>query len=162
MMLDWQDIIKRHGAFVVSTVRRIVGNDADAEDVTQEVFLEVFRTSPQRSVKSWPAFLRRVATYRALDLLRARHTAGTDDVATVPDTKSDPVDTAIGRELSQRLRRALTQLSPQEAEVFCLRYFDDQSYEEIATTLCVTPNAVGIALHKARKRLETLLRDESP
>jgi RNA polymerase sigma-70 factor, ECF subfamily len=58
------------------------------------------------------------------------------------------------------LRSGLTILAPQESQVFCLRYFEDLSYDEIAQTLMITTNAVGLALHKARNKLSILLEDD--
>ncbi len=68
-----------------------------------------------------------------------------------------PDEAAVSHELADRLRVALAELPPREAEVFCLRYFDDLSYQEIADTLSVSGGAVAMALHKARAKLETLL-----
>jgi RNA polymerase sigma-70 factor (ECF subfamily) len=63
----------------------------------------------------------------------------------------------LHQELSDRLRQALAQLPRREAEVFCLRYFDELSYQQIADALSIRVGAVATALHKARARLETLL-----
>jgi RNA polymerase sigma-70 factor (ECF subfamily) len=59
--------------------------------------------------------------------------------------------------LAARLRDALVQLPPREATVFCLRYFDDLPYDQIAQALHIQVGAVGTALHKARARLESIL-----
>jgi RNA polymerase sigma-70 factor (ECF subfamily) len=59
--------------------------------------------------------------------------------------------------LAQRLREALPQLPEREEAVFCLRYFDNLSHQEIADVLKVSTGAVAAALHKARAKLETLL-----
>jgi RNA polymerase sigma-70 factor (ECF subfamily) len=63
----------------------------------------------------------------------------------------------VERELADRLRQAITQLPDREAAVFCLRYFDDLSYQDIAETLHIQTGAVASALHKARLKLETFL-----
>jgi RNA polymerase sigma-70 factor (ECF subfamily) len=63
----------------------------------------------------------------------------------------------MGHELAQRLRLAVAQLPDREATVFCLRYFDELSYQRIADTLNINLGAVATALHKARAKLETLL-----
>ncbi|MFL5340928.1 MAG: RNA polymerase sigma factor [Gemmataceae bacterium] len=155
-MTDWQRIVTDHGPAVFGAAWRVLGHAADAEDVTQDVFLEAFRQFRAQPVRSWAAFLQRLATCRALDRLRRRksHDSLTDDLA---GTNPGPADEAAGRELAHRLRKAIAWLSPQEAEVFCLRFFEDLSNQEIARELGLDPGAVAVALHKARRRLEGLL-----
>jgi len=154
---DWDRIVREHGPAVFGTAWRVLGHAADTEDVVQEGFLEAYRLPPDRVVRHWGAWLRRLAACRALDRLRQRKRArGLDDVP-LPDGAPGPEESAIGNELSDRLRRAIALLPPREAEVFCLRYFEDLPYQQIADALQTTPGAVAVALHKARARLETLL-----
>jgi RNA polymerase sigma-70 factor (ECF subfamily) len=61
--------------------------------------------------------------------------------------------------LAERLRQGIAQLPPREAAVFCLRYFEDLSYQQIAETLHITAGAAATALHKARAKLESLLSE---
>src|SRR3954447_6381089 len=74
---DWDRIVREHGPLVFGTAWRILGHAADAEDVVQDVFLQVHRLEQVRPVRCWVALLRRLATCRALDRLRQRR-------ATVP------------------------------------------------------------------------------
>jgi RNA polymerase sigma-70 factor, ECF subfamily len=152
---DWERIVREHGPRVFGTAWRILGHAADAEDVVQEVFLQAHQLHTIRSVRCWPAFLHRLAACRALDRLRRRR-------ATVPLDGHDPAcaedgpeEAAIGNELAGRLRDAVAALPGREAEVFCLRYYEDLSYEEIAESLGMRVGAVGVALHKARAKLES-------
>jgi RNA polymerase sigma-70 factor (ECF subfamily) len=59
------------------------------------------------------------------------------------------------------LRKALAQLPPQEAQVFCLRYLNDMSYRQIAKQLNIKTNAAGVLLHRARAKLRQYLRPAS-
>jgi RNA polymerase sigma-70 factor (ECF subfamily) len=140
---------------VFGTAWRILGHAADTEDVVQEVFLSAHRM--QDRVRHWPALLRKLATCRALDRLRQRKPSASLEGLALPSFDSEPEQAAMERELADRLREAIAQLPPREGEVFCLRYFDEQSYQEIAQTLDINPAAVAQALHKARHKLETLL-----
>jgi RNA polymerase sigma-70 factor, ECF subfamily len=160
MTPDWSDLVQAHRMLVVGVIRRIVGNDQDTEDVAQEVFCEAYRACDRKVIKSWPGFLRRVATCRALDFVRARRVDLPIDSHAVADRRPGPPEIAAGRELADRLRSGLTILTPQESQVFCLRYFEDLSNDEIAQTLMITTNAVGLALHKARNKLSILLEDD--
>ena len=155
-MTDWDRIVREHGPMVFGTAWRILGNAADAEDVVQDVFLQVHQMVRTRLVRSWAGLLRRLAACRALDRLRQRRPTVPLDGLSVSGGGDGPEAAAVGRELAGRLRRAVAGLPPREAEVFCLRYFDDLSYQEIAAVLGVRPGAVGVALHKARTRLEPM------
>jgi RNA polymerase sigma-70 factor (ECF subfamily) len=158
VVTDWDDIVARHGPAVFATAWRILGHEADAEDVVQEAFLQAHQLAGGRAVRCWGGLLRRLAACRALDRLRRRRP--TLPLAAEPTTPegNGPEAVAVSRELAERLRQALAELPKREAEVFCLRYFDDLSYEQIAEALKITSGAVAVALHKARARLEALLR----
>jgi RNA polymerase sigma-70 factor (ECF subfamily) len=158
---DWDRIVREYGPLVFATAWRILGHTADTEDTVQEVFLQVHQMQRTDSVRHWPGLLRRLAACRALDRLRLRRrrtTVSLNGLALV-GREEGPEATAIERELAERLRQAVAQLPDREAAVFCLRYFDDLSYQDIARTLHIRPGAVASALHKARLKLETILRE---
>jgi RNA polymerase sigma-70 factor (ECF subfamily) len=158
---DWERIVREHGPMVFGTAWRILGHAADTEDVVQDVFLEVFRLRAEGDVRSWAGYLRKMAACRALDRLRQkrRPVVSLNGVAqlALQSPAAGPDLLAMGLELSERLREAIAELPEREAEVFCLRYFDDLSYHDIANQLHITAGAVAQALHKARARLETML-----
>jgi RNA polymerase sigma-70 factor (ECF subfamily) len=103
----------------------------------------------------------RLASCRALDRLRARRNIVTLDKLDLPALNGGPEEDAVGNELAERLRLALLELPRQEAAAFCLRYFEDLSYQEIAEALNTTPGAAGNALFKARAHLEHALLEPS-
>ena len=159
-MTDWDRIVREHGPVVFATAWRILGHAADTEDVVQEVFLQAHQMQQNEAIRCWEALLRRLASCRALDRLRQRRSIVSLDGLAISGGDG-PEALAIERELSERLRLAIARLPTREATVFCLRYFDDLAYEEIATTLQITSGAVATALHKARGRLESLLLEEA-
>ena len=110
-------------------------------------------------MRCWPALLRRLAACRALDRLRQRRPILSLNGLHVANNGDDPEAAAIGKELAGRLRQAIAELPQREAEVFCLRYFDDLPNQRIAEVLNMQPGAVGVALHKARAKLEGLLSE---
>src|SRR5262245_17387268 len=142
---------------VFGTAWRILGHAADAEDVVQEAFLELHRLNGRWPVANWGALLRRLATCRALDRLRRRRATLPLDDLLLAGGDSGPEAAAIGHELADRLRREVAQLPGREGEVFCLRYFEEQSYQQIAQALDISTGAVAAALHKARAKLEARL-----
>jgi RNA polymerase sigma-70 factor (ECF subfamily) len=159
---DWDRIVREYGPLVFATAWRILGHAADTEDVVQEVFLQVHQLQQTHPVRHWPGLLRRLAACRALDRLRQRRsTVSLNGLSLIgPDT--GPEVAALERELAERLRRAIAQLPEREATVFCLRYFDDLSYQDIADTLSIQTGAVASALHKARLKLEAFLLETVP
>jgi len=161
-VIDWQLIVKKHGPAVWQTAYRLLGNYTDAADCFQETFICALEVSQHQRVRSFPALLARLATARAIDRLRRRFAnpqvcAGAADLAAVPDISFDPQQQAQMHELVVRLRKSLAQLPPQEAQVFCLRYLNDMSYRRIAKELGIKANAVGVLLHRAKKKLRDLL-----
>jgi len=147
---------------VQRTVYRLVGNHADAWDCVQETFLEAVKIDRREPVRNWPALLQRLATVRALDLLRARsrqRNRRSPDVAAEQAISREPNPSccAEASELADRLRAAVGQLPPRQAEVFCLSCFEQMTSEEVAEQVGISPAAARMLLCRARRRLERLL-----
>ncbi len=159
MSHDWEAIVRNHGPMVFRVAWRILGNAEDAEDVGQEVFLELHRLLRKQSVASFNGLLRRMTVLRALDCLRRRtlHVS----LETLPEaaTGPNPETEAVWKERIRVLRAAVARLPEQQGAVFCLRHFDGLSNREIAELLSLSPSAVSTALSKARVRLKRLLGD---
>ena len=157
-MPDWEEILRRDGPAVWRTAYRLLGNRSDAEDCFQETFLAAVKVSRREPVRHWRSLLVRLAATRAIDRLRRRRTAGRGvDWDAVPGRAQSPEQSAEDAELSDRLRDALAGIPGRQAEVFCLHCLEGWSYEEIAAQLGLSANAVGVLLHRARKRLRELL-----
>ena len=162
-MLDWDRLLEQHGPMVWRTSYRLLGSAEDAQDCLQDTFLSALKLSRREPVKNWPGLLRRLATSRALDRLRRRvrrqESQTTQvDVSTLPRiAAADPVQAAEAEELASRLREALGQLPPRQAEVFVLRFLEEMKYREIAEVLGLDTNAVSALLHDARARLRAAL-----
>ncbi len=157
METDWNAFVRSHGPAVFGAAWRILGQPMDAEDVTQEVFLEAFRLQGKQNVHHWGALLRRLAVCRALDRVRRRNSMASLNGLSLPALDDSAEQHAIAAELAARLPEAISRLPEREAEVFCLRFFEDLSNQQIAHALELPPGAVAAALHKARAKLETLL-----
>jgi RNA polymerase sigma-70 factor (ECF subfamily) len=162
-MIDWQAISRQYGPLVWRTGHRLLGSDADAADCFQETFLCALDVSKRQDVKNWPGLLQRLATTRALDLLRRRKremkthadpAAGWEQVASDDVGPDRQVQDA---ELMESLRAAITKLPGQQGEVFCLRHLNGLSYEEIAEEMGMSVDGVGVSLHRAKARLRELL-----
>jgi len=157
-VIDWQVIIEKHGPAVWQTAYRLLGNHTDAADCFQETFVSALEISQRQRVRNFSAILVHLATTRAIDHLRQRFrqrrcSDAPADWAAVPSTNPGPAQQAQQRELAARLRESLSQLPPQEAQVFCLRHLNDMSYRQIAKALDIKTNAAGVLLHRARAKL---------
>lgn len=161
-MADWQTIVDQNRSMVWHSVYRILGHADDAADCFQETFINALELSRKEPVKNYSALLRRIALSRALDRLRRRarqKTVSADQEIwnLLPDDSFEPPRQLQQNELAQQLRLALAQLSPDQAQAFCLRFLDDLSYHQIARVMGIRTGAVGVLLHRARAQLQQLL-----
>ena len=157
-MLTWQELVDQHGPLVWRLAYRLLGNEHDSADCYQTVFVQAYEASKREAIANWPGFLSRLTTTRAIDLLRVRfrhcHPESETMLREAPSSAADdPQQVAACRELIGRLREALTHLPANQAEVFCLRYFEQLSNQEISLQLAINANHVGVLLHRAREEL---------
>ncbi|WP_406698199.1 sigma-70 family RNA polymerase sigma factor [Singulisphaera sp. Ch08] len=165
-MPDWQEILGRDGPAVWRTAYRLLGNSADADECFQEAFLDALKLSRRVEVRCWRGLLQRMVAARAVDRLRRNRRQGDSqrmaDWNAVRDSGPSPLQAAENAELTESLRAALAQVAPKQAEVFCLYGLEGWSYQEIARHLTMSTDAVGVLLHRARKRLRQLLLTSAP
>jgi RNA polymerase sigma-70 factor (ECF subfamily) len=150
-------LFREHHERLFRAAYRITGNAADAEDVTQVVFLRLVRREGGVTGDGTASYLHRAAVNAALDVVRARRASRADglDEATEPtaDPRGGPERLRGDGEIRDALRRALASLSPRAAEVFALRYLEGYDNHEIARLLRMPRMTVGVVLHRARARL---------
>jgi len=159
-------LMDRHLARIVALGRRMLGNQADAEEVAQEVFLRVWthaeRWQPGRA--QFGTWLHRVAANLCLDRLRRRR--ATVDIDEMPDLESGapgPDRQLEESELSARVEAALQLLPERQRAAVVLSHYQGLSNTETADILEVTVEAVESLLSRARRHLRTSLatdRDE--
>ena len=155
--MDWDQLVRQNTATVLNAAFRVLGRTADAEDVTQFVFLEVFEKQ-LRPKKDWPSLLRCMAVRRAVDALRSRHPTTALPDAGLPDSSTfEPMTALLAAEQEALLRQAVARLPPREAEVFCLHYFEGLAHADIAQALNIAPGAVAVSLSKAKSKLTAAL-----
>jgi len=163
--LGFRDLYDRHSRNVYLAALRVTGNPADAEDVLQTVFLRVF-DGKLRLDAAWApgAYLRRAAVNASIDLLRKKKSRPETEIDESRHHTDDPgLRLARSEEgtllLKERLRAALTRLSPERAELFVLCYVEGYSYDELADLLQVERGTVGSRLHRIRAVLQEELSD---
>jgi len=150
----------RHHLRVYRFVLRLVNDATTAEDVTSDVFLEVWkhagRFEGRSQVSTW---ILAIARHKALTVLSSRTNAPLDDesASEIPDSADDPELILQKRNESAVLRQCLTHLSPAHREIIDLAYYHEKSVSEVADIIGVPPNTVKTRMFHARKRLAALL-----
>jgi RNA polymerase sigma factor (sigma-70 family) len=156
------DLFREHHRRVLIAAYRITGNMADAEDVTQSVFLRLASgdSAPPANAGS---YLYRAAINGALDLLRKRKTAALEPLELVAGSatgsESSPETDLSAAELRALLRLAMSELTPRAAEIFTLRYLEDFDNGEISALTGSSRALVAVTLYQARSRLKKRLSE---
>lgn len=169
-------LMRAHYEPVFRVVHAILRNEHDARDVSQEVWLTVWRELPKfRGEAKFTTWVHPIAVRKSLDLLRKRrrwfdrflpfNTAVDDDSSTPavaePVTETTARDEAETAERRERLHRALEALPPKHRAVLALRELQGLSYEEIAVATKLPVGTVMSRLYHARRQLAQKLK-ESP
>jgi RNA polymerase sigma-70 factor (ECF subfamily) len=165
---SWEEMVKTHSRRVYSLCYRFTGRDSEAQDLTQEVFLRVFRSlhtfrAGEGCFVIWLARLTRnllIDHYRRTRLERA--TDSIEDQLPVLEergTAASRTDGMLaGREASELLQGALGKLSPELRETVILRDLEELEYREIAQVLRVPEGTVKSRLNRGRAELARILR----
>ncbi len=141
----------------------------DAEDVTQEAFLRLWRSCPDTDFRGMTAWLMRVVYNLCIDQTRRRKTVrihfGQPDTEVVdrlmaePGVRTDP-DWAVQVDEQQRtLLDAMATLSPETRNVMLMHYFEGLKFQEIAEVLDKNVSSLKVQVHRARKALRKVLTD---
>lgn len=156
-------LAEEYGRQVFHSAYRILSDTHLAEDVTQEVFLKLFKKSTESfdHIKHWPGYLKNMAISGAIDQLRRNKRLAEESIELVPEQACDPINLPLQSVLTQRdlyrFRAALLNLTTQDAQVFCLRHIEGYSYQEIAKLVDISTNLVGVTLHRAQIKLSSQL-----
>jgi len=166
----WEDLVKIHTRRVYAICYRFTSSDPQAQDLTQEVFLRVFRSlksfrSPEGSFSVWLARLTRnllIDHYRRAKYDRATSSIE-EQLPMIEETASLAARTdglLAGREASETLQAALGKLSPELREAVILRDLEELEYREIAQVLNVPEGTVKSRLNRGRAELARVLRKQ--
>ena len=148
----------RHAPHIDMVVRRLVGFDQDlAEDVAQEVWIQIFRALPgYRGDSQFSTWAHRIAVNRTLNALRRTKRLAAIETAVEEDTASVEMDTERSF-VAASIEQATAKLSPGARTVFVLHDVEGYTHEEIAETLGITSGGSKSQLFKARAKLRKLL-----
>lgn len=166
----WEDLVKLHTRRVYGICYRFTGRDSEAQDLTQDVFLRVFRTigSFRSGEGSFVVWLTRLTRNLLIDHYRRtkqeRATDSIEDQLPLLEERSaisGRTDGMLaGREAGEVLQAALGRLSPELRETVILRDLEELEYREIAEVLRVPEGTVKSRLNRGRAELARLLRKQ--
>jgi RNA polymerase sigma-70 factor (ECF subfamily) len=178
-MVAWEDLVRLHTRRVYGICYRFTGSDSEAQDLTQEVFLRIFRTvksfrTDEGSFATWTARVtrnllidhyRRTRQDRSTDsiedqLPRIEGGQAATDTSSGPSREIRPDSLVETRERGEILQAALKKLSPELRETVILRDLQEMEYREIALVLGIPEGTVKSRLNRGRAELARLLRKQ--
>jgi RNA polymerase sigma factor (sigma-70 family) len=164
----WEELVRRHTRRIFNICYRFTGNRTEAEDLSQDVFLRVYRTlgsyrSAHGGFATWVTSVTRnllIDHYRRTK--RDRVTDSLDDAMPAVENKQSsarrPDELALLGELSNQVQRALIKLSPELREAVILRDLQQLEYGEIQRTLAVPEGTVKSRINRGRIELARILQ----
>jgi RNA polymerase sigma-70 factor (ECF subfamily) len=161
--LAMQVLFARHHVRVFRFVLRLVRDEASAEDLISEVFLDVWRQAGKfegrAQVSTW---LLAIARFKALSMLRRRPEQELDEekAEAIEDSADTPDVTLEKKQKSEVLRQCLTSLSAEHREIIDLVYYHEKSVEEVAEIVGIPEATVKTRMFYARKKLAELLKTQ--
>ena len=164
---SWDELVRQHSARVYRLAYRLTGNMHDAEDLTQEVFVRVFRSLPGYTPGTFEGWLHRITTNLFLDMARRRQRIrfeglGDQAVGLLRDDEPTPAQAFDARHLDTDVQQALEALAPEYRAAVVLCDIEGLSYEEIASTLGVKLGTVRSRIHRGRAQLRGALDHRRP
>jgi RNA polymerase sigma-70 factor (ECF subfamily) len=163
----WDEVVREHSGRVFRLAYRLTGNVHDAEDLTQDVFVRVFRSLSSYTPGTFEGWLHRITTNLFLDGVRRkqriRFDALADDAADRVSGRESPPDRVVDDQmLDGDIQAALDELPPDFRAAVVLCDIEGLSYEEIAATLDVKLGTVRSRIHRGRAQLRAALEHRAP
>lgn len=154
-------LVLQYQEFLYTHVRRLVKTHENANDVTQNTFIKIYRNihkfKGESKLYTW---IYRIATNEALTFLRQQKRAFTAiDISTNPLAEQLTADTVINsKDIQQLLQNAVETLPEKQRLVFVMRYFDDLSYQSISEILDISTGGLKASYHHAAKKIEAYIK----
>jgi len=160
-------LVERYKDAVQNLAYRMLSNVTEAEDVTQEAFVRAYtQLGTYKPAHKFSTWLLSIASHLAIDQLRRRRFLALplEDVPFlewIVDVGTGPEQSALAGEQQDEIQHYLRRLPSKYRAVVVLRYWYDFSYEEIASTLKLTPALVKARLHRARELLARYMKQNT-
>jgi len=160
-MPTWSELVAQHGDRVYRLAFRLCGNAHDAEDITQEAFIRVFRSLDRYKPGTFEGWMHRIVTNLFLDMARRRSRirfeALPEDAERVPGRERSPEQVLSDETFDPVLQTALANLSPEFRAAVVLSDIEDLSYEEVGRILGIKMGTVRSRIHRGRAALRAEL-----
>lgn len=166
----FEKLMQRYRKSVYYTLLKMVRNEEDAEDLTQEAFTKAFASIHNFDAKySFSTWLFRIATNNCIDFIRKKklqtlsiHASNSESgnssgVTDVKDEDMNPNEQMLSDQRKKIVHDAVEKLSPRYKQLIQLRFFQELSYEEIADTLELPLGTVKAQLHRAKDLLNQMM-----
>ncbi len=162
----WQELVRDYSPQVYRLALRLTGNPHDAEDLTQDVFVRVFKSIHTFQPGTLSGWLHRITTNMFLDQARRRQRIRMDALSTAPDSvwgsAATPEDIHADGEFDPDVAAALAQLKPEYRVAVVLCDIEGLSYEEIAQVLDLKLGTVRSRIARGRSQLRKALKHRAP
>ena len=163
----WDEIVRNHSARVYRLAYRLTGNPHDADDLTQDVFVRVFRSLSSYTPGTFEGWLHRITTNLFLDQVRRkariRFDGLSDDAAArLPGREPGPAQVYDEHQFDDDVQRALDALPPDFRAAVVLCDIEGLTYEEIADVLGIKLGTVRSRIHRGRSQLRAALEHRAP
>ncbi len=162
--LAFNQLVRKYQQKVYWHIRKMVIDHEDADDLTQEVFLKVWKHLENfRQDAQLYTWLYRIATNECLTFLSSKKRKfflPINDVATELAEKIDSSTDITGDEIQLKLQKALLKLPDKQRLVFNMKYYDELKYEEISEILGTSVGALKASYHLAVKKIEEFLKQD--
>jgi RNA polymerase sigma-70 factor (ECF subfamily) len=164
---SWEDIVRDHSARVYRLSYRLTGNQHDAEDLTHDVFVRVFRSLQTYRPGTFEGWLHRITTNLFLDRARRRQrirfdALSEDAAARIRSTTPGPEEAFAASHFDDDVQRALDALAPQFRAAVVLSDIEGYTYEEVSQTLGIKLGTVRSRIHRGRSHLRQALAHRAP
>lgn len=166
----FEEIVRRYQRQVASVIYLTMGSRAEVEDLTQEVFMRVYRSIDRVTIEtSLFSWIYRIATNLCIDELRRKRikrvlsigpeSGSAADHSELFEEPSRASDELMAEEKKHQVLDALAKLTPAHRAALVLREYEEMSYRQIARSLGITEQAVKSRIFRAREELKELLKD---